>query len=181
MTDIINEEVNASIKESIDDALAEEGIDLEQLKNLTNSVKDLDGKAMGNLTSMAKNPEGFMENTIMSTLARAGPYGALAAAIIAAIAGTPAMVEAVIQALGVKGGPLNQDYRFSQEEQYNQQFDRRVQFRRITGDDPIITLQSRGFAVGDPDFVDNSLVDIDLGRTARVTLRQGSLGSIGVI
>lgn len=176
LRDIINEEVNSSIKDAIDDTLAEEGIDVEKLKDLTNTVKDLDGKAMGNIQSFARNPENFMENTIINTLARAGPYGALAAAIITTIAGTPQMVAAVVEALGVKGGPINQDYRYSQEEQYNQQFDRRLQFRRLTGDDPVITLQSKGFVVGDPDFVDNSLVDTNVARTGRVNLRQSSLG-----
>ncbi len=88
------------------------------------------------------------------------------------------MISAVVQALGVKGAPLNQDFKFSQEEQYNQQFNRFVQFKRLTGDDPVITVTTRGFVVGDKDFVGNSLIDIDTGRTARVDLRQSSLGYI---
>jgi len=173
--------VNDSINEAVDDILAEEGIDLEQIKNLTDSVKDLDGKAMSNITSMAKNPEGFMENGLMRLLGMAGPHGALAASIIALVLSSPQLVTAVVEALGVKGGSLNQDYRYSQEEQYNQQFDRRVQFRRLTGDDPVITSDSRGFVVGDPDFVDNSLVDANTGRIGRVSLRQSALSYIGGI
>ena len=175
LSEIIAEEVNSTMKDLIDDILAEEGVDVDSLKEITSLVKDVDSKGVGNLKQMASNTQNFMENTIMSTLARAGPQGALVAAIISAIAGTPAMVDAVVEALGVKGAPLNQDFRYSQEEQYNQQFDRHVQFRRLTGDDPVITVTTKGFVAGDPDFVGNSLVDLPTGRTARINLRQSSL------
>lgn len=178
ISQIIAEEVNANIKEAIDDALAEEGIDLDNIKNMTSLVKDLDSKAMGNIKSMAKSPENFMQNTFMSALSRGGPYGVMTAAIIAAIAGSPELVRVVVEAMGVKGGPLNQDYAFTQDEQQNQQFSRLVQFRRVTGDDPVITVQTKGFVVGDADFVDNSLIDIDTGRTARIDLNQSSLGYV---
>lgn len=177
LSQIIAEEVNTVIKDEITDALEEEGIDVDSLKNAAGLVKDVDAKGISNVKNLAKNPEAFMENTFMRMLGRAGPYGALAAAIISAIAGAPELVSVVVEALGVKGGPLNQDFKFSQEEQYNQQFDRRVQFRRLTHDDPVITLQSKGFVVGDPDFVDNSLL-AQGARTARVNLRDSSLSYI---
>lgn len=181
MEEIIREEVNDSIKDAIEDALQEEGIDLDSLKELTGLVQSIDSKGVGNIQSFARNPESFMENTFLNALASAGPYGALAAAIVSTIAGAPAMVEAVVQALGMKGGPLNQDFRFNTNEQYNQQFDRRVQFRRLTQDDPVITVTSKGFVRGDPDFIDNSLVDVDTARTARVNLRESSIGIINGI
>ena len=53
-----------------------------------------------------------------------------------------------------------------------------MQFRRLTGDDPVITVTTKGFVVGDPDFVDNSLVDANLARIGRVNLRDSSLGYI---
>ncbi len=178
ISEIIAEEVNANIKDAIDDALAEEGIDLDDIKNMTSLVKDLDSKGIGNIKSMAKAPENFMQNTFMRALSRGGPYGALTAAIIAAIAGSPELVRIVVEAMGVKGGPLNQDYAFTQDEQQNLQFSRLVQFRRETGDNPVITVQTKGFVVGDPDFVDNSLIDIDTGRTARIDVSQSSLGYV---
>ncbi len=176
--DVIAEEVNASIKDEITDALEDEGVDIEGMKKLQDMVKDVDSKGISNIKNMAKSPETFMENTMMSALAKAGPYGALTAAIIATIAGSPEMVKAVVEALGVKGGPLNQDFAWTEDEQYNQQFDRVIQFRRLTGDDPVITVLTKGFVVGDPDFVDNSLVDTNIARTARVNLRDSSLGMI---
>lgn len=178
LSQVISEEVNASIKEEIEDALAEEGVDLEGMKKLQDMVEGVDSKGISNIKNMAKSPENFMESTFMNALSRAGPYGALTAAIIATIAGSPEMVKVVVEALGVKGAPLNQDYAFTEDEQFNQQFIRTVQFRRLTGDDPVITVLTKGFVVGDPDFVDNSLVDTNIARTARVGLRDSSLGLI---
>lgn len=174
----IEQAVQESVDESVNEILAEEGVDAETVAKLKDLTKDIDSKGIGNVKSMARNPEGFMESTFLSVLSRAGPYGALAAAIISAIAGAPEMVKAVVQAIGVKGAPLNQDYAWTEEEQFNQQFSRAVQYRRLTGDDPVITVTSKGFVAGDPDFVDNSLVAIETGRMGRVDLRQSSLGYV---
>ncbi len=176
--DTVEQAIKDSIDEAIEDVFVSEGIDMDSLGELTSLMKDVDSKGISNITNMAKNPEGFMENTFMSVLARAGPYGALAAAIITAIVAAPAMVTAVVEMLGMKGGPLNQDYAFTTEEQYGQAFSREVQYRRITGDDPVITVTTKGFVVGDEDFNDNSLVDIETGRSGRVSLNQNSLGLI---
>ncbi len=178
MNEAIKDIVDDSIKESIEDALKEEGIDTDTLENLTNNLKAVDQQGMQTLTKFAKNPAGFMESTFMSILARAGPYGAIIAAIIAAIVAAPEVVKAVVEAFGVKGGPLNQDYRYSQEEFLSQEFDRITQFKRLTGDDPVITVNTVGFVVGDPDFKGNSLVDANVARSGRVGLRDSSYGYI---
>ena len=176
--EFIDEAVNESVDQAIEDTLKEEGVDLDELRNVIGMVKDVDAKGMSNIKSMAKNPQGFMQSTIMGILGRAGPYGALAAAIIAAIASAPEMVKAIVEALGVKGAPLNQDYAFTEEAQFNQELSRAVQYRRLTGDDPIITVNTKGFVSGDADFNDNSLLSIETGRMGRVDLRQSSLGYI---
>ena len=178
IAEFIKTEVDESIGETIEDALDEAGLDNSSLDKIKDLTSDIDSKGISNVKNLAKNPEGFMENTFMRVLSRAGPYGALAAAIIAAIAGAPDMVKAVVEALGVKGGPLNQDYAFTEDEQFGQQFSRLTQFRRITGDDPVITVTTKGFVAGDADFNDNSLVDIETGRMGRVDLKQSSLGYI---
>jgi hypothetical protein len=173
-----DELVKSSVDDAVSDALEESEITNEEAEKLTQMIKGVDSNGISNVNSMAKNPEGFMQNTIMSVLSKAGPYGALAAAIITAVAATPEMVKAVVQALGVKGGPLNQDYAYTEEEQFNQQFSRAVQFKRLTGDDPVITVTTKGFVSGDADFNDNSLLSIETGRMGRVDLRQNSLGMI---
>ncbi len=175
---IIEDVVKQDLDEAVEDVMIAEGVDLDSLEELTKLMKGVDSSGISNIKALASNPQGFMQNTIMSVLSRAGPYGALAAAIIAAIAATPAMVSAVVEALGVKGGPLNQDYAFTEEEQYGQAFSRQVQYRRVTGDDPIITVTTKGFVAGDADFNDNSLVDVETGRMGRVDLNQNSLGLI---
>jgi hypothetical protein len=174
----IEQAVQDATDEAIEDALDEAGVDSDTIDRMKNLTSDIDSKGISNVKNLAKNPEGFMENTFMRVLSRAGPYGALAAAIIAAIAGAPDMIKAVVEALGMKGGPLNQDYAFTEEEQYGQAFSRLVQFRRVTGDDPIITVTTKGFVAGDADFNDNSLVDVETGRMGRVDLNQSSLGYV---
>jgi hypothetical protein len=176
--DQVEQAIKDSIDEAIEDVFVSEGIDMDSLGELTKLMKDVDSKGMNNLKSMATNPAGFMQGTIMGILGRAGPYGALAAAIIGVIAATPAMASAVVEALGVKGGPLNQDFALTQDEQYGQAFSREVQYRRITGDDPVITVTTKGFVAGDEDFNDNSLVDVETGRMGRVSLNQNSVGLI---
>ncbi len=174
----VEQAIQDSIDEAIEDVFVSEGVDMDSLGELTKLMKDVDSSGISNIKAMATNPQAFMQNTMMGLLARAGPHGLLAAAIITAIAATPAMVSAVVEALGVKGGPLNQDFALTQEEQYDQAFSRVVQYRRITGDDPVITVTTKGFVAGDADFNDNSLVDVETGRMGRVDLNQNSLGLI---
>jgi hypothetical protein len=175
----IDQAVKDSVEESVNDALENEGVDPESLKELTNMVKDVQSKGINNITSMAKNPESFMENTFISALSKAGPHGVLAATIITSILAAPEAVKAIIKAFAVKGAPLNQDYRYSQEEYTSQEFDRRVQFKRLTGDDPVITINTQGFVTPqDPDFPGNSLIDANLARTARIGLRDNAYGYI---
>ncbi len=177
--DVVKQLVDEAIEESIGDALEDEGIDTDTIKNLTQNLKDLDNKALGNVSSFAKNPEGFMSNTFMTVLKRAGPYGALVATIITAILGTPELVKGIVQMFGVKGGSLNQDFRYSQEEQLSQEFSRLMQFQRLTGDNPVIRFDDYGFvAISDPDFQGNSLVDANEARSARIGLRESAYGYI---
>ena len=60
----------------------------------------------------------------------------------------------------------------------SQEFDRVTQFKRLTGEDPVITVNTIGFVVGDPDFKGNSLVDANIARSGRVGLRDSSYGYI---
>ena len=178
MREIIREETNDALREAMDDALREAGFDAEAIDGLTEMVSQVDSKGIGNLTKFAKQPTNFIENQFMTILSRAGPYGALIAAIIAAIVAAPEVVKAIVEAFAVKGGPLNQDYRYTQEEFQSQEYDRITQFKRLTGDDPVITVNTQGFVVGDPDFKGNSLIDANPARTGRVGLRDSSYGYI---
>jgi len=171
--------VNESVEDAVEDALEEEGIDAESLKNLSQNLRDLDNKALGNLKSFASSPDVFVENQFLSILSRAGPQGAIIASIITMLLASPELVKGIITMLGPKGGILNQDFRFSQEAQYDQEFNRLLQFNRLTGDDPVITFLDFGFvAVSDPDFRGNSLVDANEARSGRVGLKQSAFGYV---
>jgi len=138
-------------------------------------LDDIDSKGIQNLKGFAKNPGGMVQNRLLMILGRAGPYGAVAAALIAVIIGAPELVKAIVEMFAVKGGPLNLDFRYSQEEQMGQEFDRIDQFKRITGDNPFIRVDTHGYVSGDPDFGGNSLVDNEITRTARISIAQKSL------
>lgn len=176
---VINQSIADGTKEAVEDAFQEEGIEIDDLKNVTNLVKDVDSKGMKNITSLGKNPEKFMEKTFMNVLSKAGPQGLLIAAILGTALASPEFVKAIVQMFGVKGGPLNQDYRLSQEEFMNQEFDRSVLFRRKTGDDPLITVTTTGFVTpSDPDFGGNSLINNNVSRTARIGLNYSAGGYV---
>ena len=150
--------------------------DNENVEKAIDLVRDMDHKGIANVRSLASSPQSFVANGLVRALSAAGAPGVLVAAIITAIAGAPEMVKTVVSALGVKGAILNQDYKYSLEGQENLHFDRVTQFRKLTGDDAVITSRDRGFVVGDADFVLNSLVDVSTGRVGRINLRQTSLG-----
>ena len=156
----------------------EEKNEHEGIQKATEFINEIEGKGVRNLTQFATSPQGFMEHGLIRILSKAGPHGAIAVAIITAILAGPQLVEAVVKALGVKGGLLNQDYRFSLSQQFNQMWSRLIQFRKLTGDERVITAQDKGFAVGDPDFVNNNLVDSNISRVGRVGLRHSSLGDV---
>lgn len=142
---------------------------------ITGGLDDIDNHGVNNLKQFAQNPAGMIGNQLLGMLGRAGPYGALAAAIISIVISAPELYKAVIEALAAKGAPLNQDWRMSMEEQNSLGFDRALQFRRITGDSPIITVDTHGYIAGDPSFTGNSLVDSEITRTNRIGIQNQSL------
>ena len=179
MQEIINQEVKDAVDEQIEDAIGKTlGGDTQSVENLTDMVSKLDKQGINELTQFAKSPQGYMENGLIRLIGMGGPHGALIIAIITAVLAAPQLYVVLIEALGVKGGAFNQDFRYSLDEQENQQFDRIIQYRRLVGDDPVVTVLTKGFVVGDPDFVGSSLVEAPLARTARIGLRDASFGII---
>lgn len=179
LQEFIDQEVKATVDEQIADSLEAAGVDLEAVERMTEALDEMGITGLKNMTNFAKSPESFSENMFMNFLGKAGPYGALATALIGLIIGSPVLFQAVVEQLGVKGGPLNQDWRLSQEGQENQLYDRRTLYRRIVGDDPIITFSTLGFVTpSDPDFAGNSLVSAGTSRSGRVDLQNSSFGYI---
>ena len=177
ITSDIDEAVDTAGKRTSEDKpTSKDTADNENVEKAIDLVRDMDHKGIANVRSLASSPQSFVANGLVRALSAAGAPGVLVAAIITAIAGAPEMVKTVVSALGVKGAILNQDYKYSLEGQENLHFDRVTQFRKLTGDDAVITSRDRGFVVGDADFVLNSLVDVSTGRVGRINLRQTSLG-----
>ncbi len=179
VSDVIDQEVQSTVDELVEKSLQDKfGIDTTSIENLTDMVNTLDKKGINELTQFAKSPQGFLEHGFIRLLSAGGPYGAILVAIITAVLAAPQLFVALVEMLAVKGGPLNQDFRYSFDEQENQQFSRMVQYSRLVGDDPVITVLTKGFVVGDADFNFNTLLDANIARTARIGLRDSALGVI---
>lgn len=177
--DIINQQVQDAVDEQIEDAIGTTlGGDTQSIENLTDMIGKLDKQGINELTQFAKSPQGYLEHGLIRLIEKAGPHGKLIVAIIAMVLTGPELYKAMVEMLAVKGGPLNQDFRYSLDEQENQQFDRMTQYARFVGDDPVIRVSTKGFVVGDADFVGSSLISADISRTARIGLRESSLGII---
>ena len=109
-------------------------------------------------------------------LGRAGIYGAIAVAIVTLIIESPEIIKAVVEALGVKGGPLNQDYTRKLDEDFQLGISKDLQFRRAAGLDIIITTDDAKYIITDPGFVTNSLVDIETTRSIRINSNETQYG-----
>ncbi len=169
----------AESKAAVTDEEEEETItETEAAERLEEFIKTTDRQGMKTLSSFAKNPTSMVQNQLIKVLGRAGIYGALAAAIIAVILSVPEIVETIVKALSVKGGPLNQDFQLFFEDQQQLGLDRDLQYRFATGLDVIITNSQRGYILTDPGFVTNNLVDIETTRMLRLSTQDTQYGYV---
>jgi hypothetical protein len=166
-----------------DEDLAKDLLDTEEFTSLSDSVEKfdnflggLDRNGIQNLKSFATNPQGTIENQLLSALGTAGVYGALAVTIISLVISSPEVFKAIVKFLGQKGGPLNQDYRRDFDGEVQLGIDRDLQFRRAAGLDVIITNQDRNFILDDPSFVNNSLVHVEVTRYDRISNNERQWG-----
>jgi len=148
------------------------------IEKLEDVVQGLDEQGLRNLKAVATNPQGLVQNQLLKILGKAGVYGAVATAIIAMVIESPDIVIAVVEALGQKGGPLNQDYTRFFDSDVQVGIERELQFRRAVGIDIIITNQDHDYILNDPGFVSNSLVDIEITRSIRINSNQSQYGYV---
>lgn len=160
------------------EATGDEDIDQESLEALQDFIKTTDKQGLQTLGKFAKNPTGAVQGELMGILGKAGVHGAIAVAIISMVAGSPELVKAVVNALAVKGGPLNQDFHRFFEDEGQLGLSREMQYRRMVGLDVIITSDNRGFLLEDPGFVGNNLVDVDETRAVRNSTNQTQYGYV---
>jgi len=162
-----------------DEEEVEESIsDQEAAERLEEFIKTTDREGLKTLNSFAKNPTGMVQNQLLKVLGRAGVHGAIAVAIIAIILATPELITTIVQAISVKGGPLNQDFNLFFDEQQQLGLERDLQYRYATGLDVIITNSQRGYILTDPGFVTNNLVDIEITRSFRLTTPDTQYGYV---
>ena len=133
------------------------------------------------LSSFAKNPTAMVEGQLMKALAKAGIYGLIAAAIIALVLSAPDLIKTIVEAISVKGGPLNQDFHRFFEEETERGITRKIQYGYATGLEVIITNQERKYILSDPNFVTSNLVDIDTTRTVRLTTQDIQYGYVSTL
>ena len=150
--------------------------DKEAAQRLEEFIKTTDREGMKTLSSFAKNPTAMVEGQLLRALTKAGIYGLIAAAIIALVLSAPDLIKTIVNALAVKGGPLNQDYHRAFEDEQQRGLDRDIQYRYAVGLDVIITNYNRGYIITDPGFVTSNLVDIESTRTFRLTTQDTQYG-----
>ncbi len=150
----------------------------ESIAKLTKMLEGVDDEGIKNLEAILKNTDTFIGNKLLGILGKAGPYGAIAVALITLILATPELVKTIVNIMGMKGGPMNMDFRFSDEQEFGQLFSRELQFRRAFAVDPVITINDKGFVTIDPTFEGNSLIQGNLARSARIGINLSSYGYI---
>ncbi len=158
----------------------EEGEEEEKaaVTKVTKLLEGIDDQGIRNLKSFMTNSDLFTEASIVRVLSKAGPYGAVIVAIIALLMSTPELAKQIVKTMGMKGGPMNMDFRFDQEQQFDQLFSRQLRFTRAFALDPVITVNTKGFVTIDPTFEGNSLIQGNLARSARIGINLSSYGYI---
>jgi len=180
ITGTVGEDVDAIVEklEGAKGAVGESEENAEAMDKIKDLLDGVDSKGLSNLKSLLSNPENFTEAGILNALSRAGPYGAIAVALIGLIIASPELYIQIVKILGQKGGPMNIDYRFNEDQQFNQSFDREIQFSRAIAIDPVITIETKGFVVIDPGFEGNSLIKGSQARSARIGINESAYGYV---
>ncbi len=172
------EDIDDIISKLTGDGGKKEGKEKEAMDKVTELLEGVDDKGLKTLKGLLSNPEAFTEAGILTVLSKAGPYGAIAVALIAIILTAPELYKQIVKILGMKGGPLNMDFRYTEEQQFNQSFDRELQFRRAMAVNPVITDENRGFVAIDPAFEGNSLIEGHFARMNRIGINLSSYGYV---
>ncbi len=111
------------------------------------AIKKIIENHMGNLvkgSQVLSNPQGFVGDSMIKLLGKAGPHGAAVVAAITAIVVAPEVIAEMIKVLSVKGLPLNDDWKRVVEEEVNGLFNTEEKKRRLLGiDSYIVTQQDR--------------------------------------
>lgn len=154
---------------------SEQGAKVQELEDL---VSKLDAKGTAELRALVTNPKAMIQKNTMSMLKGAIGKAGIAGAIIAIVLAAPEIFVKLVELLGQRGGPLNQDYSRELANDVQLGIDKDLQFRRAIGMDVIITSEDRNYIISDPAFVTNSLVDVDKTRSIRLNSNESQYGYV---
>lgn len=140
-----------------------------QLKRIRTKTQRLKVYGLWFIETAVENPYRTGGKFILNMLHGAGPYGqAIAGAIATIISAHPVIIQ-IIQSLGAKGGPLNQDWKRVIQEEVNGMLTLEEQWRRDRGLDWFIVSENMGYRPIDETAVYNNKLHRDELRLNKLT------------
>ena len=131
------------------------------------------------MSNFATNPTGSALSALTSAITSIGPEGAALVSIIGIALAAPTVITKIVQALSVKGGPLNRDYLTNLvTKQVEVGISRSQQIRLQQGEDQVILSQQAGFTQNNSQWSYNSYLKINDTRLARIGLTDRAAGFV---
>src|SRR6185312_2596709 len=166
-----------SVKDFEKDNFFKEQADKEQLKkDVVDTLNKLDSKGLQTLSNFASNPTSASLSALSQVLSMAGHEGQAILAIIGLAVSTPVVIQKIVDALSVKGGPWNRDFQILIDKQIDVGLSRMLQKRKEVGVDQQIFSQQRGYVPNNPSWTYNSYLDLSETRIARIGLTDRAAG-----
>ncbi len=154
---------------------SEQGAKVKELEDL---VSKLDAKGTAELKALVSNPKQMIQKNTLAMMRGAIGKAGIVGAIIAIVLSAPEIFIKLVELLGQRGGPLNQDYTRELANDVQLGIDKDLQFRRAIGIDVVITSEDTKYIISDPAFVNNSLVDVDKTRSIRLNSNESQYGYV---
>ena len=149
----------------------------QQIKKETlDFLQKLDNKGLQTLSSFATNPTGASLNALKSALTAVGADASILLGVVGIAITAPVVITQLIQALSVKGGPLNRDWRRYLGKEVDVGLSRMQVVQKEQGVDVVSIAQRLGFGPNNQNWVYNSLFAIDDKRIARIGLGERAAG-----
>ena len=136
-------------------------------REIQNSVNDKIDKIQQGADAITK-PDVLVGGTFLKMLGKAGPYGAAVTAALISLVSAPDTVREIVRAMGVKGGPLNEDWHREIESELTGIFSFEQQKSRVIGKDSFVVSQGSGYRPIEGTDIYVSLLDRDEDRLARI-------------
>lgn len=139
-------------------------------------LKKLDSQGLQTLSNFATNPTGATLNSLTRILTMAGADAAMFLSVIGIAITAPIVIEQLIKALSIKGGPLNRDWKRYLDQEVDVGLSRQQVKQREQGIDVVVLTERSGFVPNNSNWTYNSLFDIDDKRISRIGLADRAAG-----